>query len=145
MPRRVYRCSDCGQLIERVETWEDQGPAGLVCICGAATWQRVPQAPQLVMPGRWPDRYVDGERRFRRRFVGYNQDGSETVYESLAQAERGERERLEGQTRLTAAEQQRVAAANVRHLRRSEGLLPGTKAALEAQAIEERAAGDRFR
>lgn len=74
---------------------------------------------------------------FRRPFVGREQDGSETVYTTLEEARRGERERVEGSP-LPEWAQRRLAEKNVAHMRRYQGLLPGTDAARFCAAIEEK-------
>jgi predicted nucleic acid-binding Zn ribbon protein len=104
-----------------------QDAAFTVCPwCAAPSYRRVPQAPTFFFAGGDHTRYVNGSIRLRREAVTQNRDGSETVYGSVAEAERGELERT-GNPRL--------AQKNAQVLLR--GLVPGTERATFQAACDE--------
>lgn len=147
MVTRAYRCQVCGYRWQERQRIAD--PLLTVCpvtSCRAPAVARTYEHEQTdsgstsVMPAvlqsSRDSRYVDGQRRLRREFVGRERDGSETVYRSLGEAWRGELERAQEQTWLPPRLQARLAQENVRHLARM-GYVPGTRSSDHAAAIEE--------
>lgn len=126
IPVYVYRCSipDCAYWQEERQSFAD--PRLSVCpACSSPTYQRVPQVPAMVhVKG---SRMVNGELRLRRPKVIREGDGSETVYGSVREATLNEYER---------APHPRVAKKNIQDLK-AHGLIPGTREAAFAAALEE--------
>lgn len=138
MVRRTYRCAQCGYEEEILQDITSS-PLSIcpVTSCGA------PSLRQVYAPSSFLVRGSAGERRFRREFVGRERDGSETVYRTLEQAERGERERAEGALGggLPSDVKERLVRKNLARIRSDNGLLPGTRAAQVCEAIEEQTRG----
>lgn len=129
-PLRVYKCLVCARGEERLEAWEQAPP--LRCpYCRALAYQRVLFAPQVVVAG---SKYVNGERRLVRERVVQNRDGSETVYGSVAAAERGERERAAAVAPSPAAAAM-LARKNAQAL--VSGMVPGRASTAFREACEE--------
>jgi putative FmdB family regulatory protein len=132
MPLREYRCQVCGQGEERREGW-NQHPPKACPYCGALAYKRRLFAPEVVVKG---GRLVNEERRFVRPRAVTNRDGSETVYESLGAARRGEYERAAAVTGSGLA-RTLLARKNARQL--ASGMLPGRESTAYRQACEEAA------
>mgnify|MGYP001614250923 FL=1 len=135
--RRVYQCAQCHHVSEMVEPIAD-APLS-VCPrsdCRAPSLRQVYTAPAPPLVRGAPVRATP----FRRSFVGREPDGRETSYATLEAAQRGERERAEGAFggTLPSWAQQRLADHNVKHIRKTGGLVEGTEAAAYCAAIEER-------
>ena len=47
MPRRVYRCPQCGDLVEVLEKWDDVGKH--MCVHCEMPMKRIYQVPSILM------------------------------------------------------------------------------------------------
>jgi len=132
---RAYRCAQCHYAAEETQRIGDP-PLSVCPTCRAPSYQVVPQLPAAVLyrggtPSRSRSGYVNGSVKLRREKVIRERDGSETVYRTLEDAQRGEMERCPHPL---------VARANVRDSIMRGGLIPGTKRAAFAQALDDQVA-----
>ena len=135
MVRRVFSCAQCGYSEELTQPIASD-PLSVCPACGAPSLRQVYSVPAPAL--------IRGTStvptRFRRPFVGREQGGGETAYATLEEATHGERERAEGAFggTLPSWAQQRLADHNVKHIRKTGGLVEGTEAAAYCAAIEAR-------
>lgn len=113
MREYLYMCHQCLSVWEIPHRWDTSSmEAETYCACGGIM-HRVPQSPKFLVKG---ERYVNGERKLGMRFEVKNRDGSESAYDSVKGAYRGELDR--GVTPV-------VARKNVEYLTK-QGYVPGT-------------------
>ena len=113
-----------------MERWDD-APPKCCPYCRCLAYHRVLFAPSVLVKGSTA---VDGDRRLVRPRVVQNRDGSETVYTSVGQAQRGELERA-AQVSSNPTARALLAAKNARTL--VSGLVPGRASTAYRLACEE--------